>query len=115
MKAIKMVAIAAVISTPLVSTLASAQQIPRFDVETHCEQVASFGGDFSNTLYNSCVDMEQSAYNGLKGPWASLPANVRNHCHDVASFGGPGSYTLLESCVQMEVSAGSNRSQFSFD
>lgn len=94
---------------------ASAAEMPRFDVEAHCQQVASVTGSSSNTLYNSCVDMEQSAYNGLKGQWASLPASVRNHCKDVASVTGPGSYSLLESCVDMEVSAGSNRSEFSFD
>ncbi|MBY6206904.1 MULTISPECIES: hypothetical protein [Halomonas] len=90
-------------------------EIPRFDVETHCEQVAGFGGDFSNTMYNSCIDMEQGAYNGLKGRWATLPPTIQSHCEEVASFGGPGSYTMLQSCVDMEVSAGSNRSEFSFD
>lgn len=99
----------------VVAVAASAQTMPRFDVETHCEQVAGFGGEFSNTMYNSCVDMEQSAYSGLKEGWSSLPATIQNHCEEVAGFGGPGSYTMLESCVDMEVSAGSNRSEFSFD
>lgn len=94
---------------------AMAADMPRFDVEGHCGQVAAVGGSPSNTLYNSCIDMEQTAYNGLKGQWASLPASIQNHCLDVASVGGPGSYSLLESCVDMEVSAGSNRSEFSFD
>ncbi|MCK2183638.1 hypothetical protein [Halomonas getboli] len=94
---------------------AFAADIPRFDVEAHCGQVASISGDSSNMLYNSCIDMEQSAYNGLKGQWSGLPSNIQSHCQDVASVGGPGSYSLLESCVQMEVSAGNNRSEFSFD
>lgn len=101
--------------TALLPLAASAAEMPRFDVEAHCEQVASISGDSSNMLYNSCIDMEQTAYNGLKGQWSSLPANIENHCRDVASVTGPGSYSLLESCVDMEVSAGNNRSEFSFD
>ncbi|QFT84471.1 hypothetical protein FIU88_05690 [Halomonas sp. THAF12] len=93
----------------------SAADMPRFDVEAHCEQVAAVGGSPSNSLYNSCIDMEQSAYNGLKDQWSGLPANIQNHCRNVASVTGPGSYSLLESCVDMEVSAGNNRSEFSFD
>lgn len=95
--------------------IASAADMPRFDVKAHCQQVASATGSSSNMLYNSCIDMEQSAYNNLKDQWGSLPGNVRSHCQDVASVTGPGSYSLLESCVDMEVSAGSNRSEFSFD
>lgn len=98
-----------------VPIMASAQQVPRFDVEAHCEELAGFGGEYSNTMYNTCIDVEQSAYDGLKGQWASLPASIRNHCEELARFGGPGSYSMLETCVDMEVSAGNNRSQFSFD
>lgn len=94
---------------------AQADQIPRFDVETHCEQVAGFGGDYSSTMYNSCIDQEQGAYNNLKGQWGSLSSRIQDHCEQVAGFGGPGSYTMLESCVQMESSAANNRSEFSFD
>lgn len=50
----------------VVAPIASAQQVPRFDVEAHCEELAGFGGDHSNTMYNTCIDVEQSAYNGLK-------------------------------------------------
>lgn len=99
----------------LLPMAASAADMPRFDVKAHCQQVASATGSSSNMLYNSCIDMEQSAYNNLKGHWSSLPENVRSHCQDVASVTGTGSYSLLESCVDMEVSAGSNRSEFSFD
>ncbi|MDN3526028.1 hypothetical protein QWY79_12210 [Halomonas sabkhae] len=96
------------------SGMALASGMPRFDVEGHCEQVASVGGS-SNMLYNSCIDMEQQAYDNLKPAWSSLPGSIQRHCKDVSSVSGPGSYSLLESCVQMEVDAGSNRSEFSFD
>jgi hypothetical protein len=92
-----------------------AADMPRYDAEAHCEEVAAFGGERSAMLYNSCVDMEQSAYNGLKEVWQTLPAATQSHCNDVASFGSPGSYTLLESCVDMETNAANNQSEFSFD
>lgn len=99
----------------LLASGAFAQQVPRYNVEGHCEAVASFGGEFSNTTYNGCIDMEQSAYRGLKGAWTGLPGNVRRHCDEVATFGGEGSYSTLQGCVQMELSAGQDRSEFSFD
>lgn len=99
----------------LLAATAQANELPRFDVEAQCEQVASFGGDFSNTTYNGCIQMEQSAYNRLRENWASLPGNIRRQCVEVATFGGPGSYSTLGGCVDMEVQAGSNRQSFSFD
>lgn len=94
---------------------ALAQQPPRYDVEAHCEAVASVGGELSNSTYNGCIRMEQSAYDSLKGGWNDLPPNVMNHCHKVATVGGAGSYSTLKGCVRMEMSAGQNRSEFSFD
>ena len=47
----------------------AAQEMPRFDVDAHCRQVAGFGGSFSDTILGSCVDMEQSAYDGMKAGW----------------------------------------------
>lgn len=108
-------ALIAAITLAALPIIAQAQQPPRYDVEGHCETVASFGGEFSNTTFNGCIEMEQSAYNQLKGTWNDLPPNVQNHCHEVATFGGEGSYSTLQGCVQMEVSAGENRSEFSFD
>ncbi|WP_148254850.1 hypothetical protein [Aidingimonas lacisalsi] len=98
-----------------VSGVVSAQDVPKYDVESHCQEVADIGGGSSNTMYNSCIDMEQSAYDGLKGVWESVPASTREHCDQVASVGGAGSYSLLESCVDMETSAAENKSEFSFD
>lgn len=106
------IAAVALVALPIA---AQAQQPPRYDVENHCEQVAGFGGEFSNTMYNSCIDMEQSAYNNVKRQWGTLPGSIQNHCHEVASFGSPGSYNMLESCIKMEMSAADNRSEFSFD
>jgi hypothetical protein len=74
---------------------ARAQQIPQYDVERHCNKIASFGGDYSATLNNACMRQEQSAYDALKMGWGSYPSQVLDHCDRIASFGGDGSYTLL--------------------
>lgn len=95
------------------SVQAVAQDMPRFDVEAHCEEVAEFGGG-SHQIYNGCIQIEQGAYNSLKGRWANVSSRIRNHCHEVASFGG-GSYQILQGCVQMEEDAAGNRQSFSFD
>jgi|GEM_PF-2769726 len=97
------------------SGVSFAGEIPRFDVEASCEQLASLGGEFSNTLFNSCIAGEQSAYDGLKGAWNSIPAGIRSQCVELATLGGPGSYTLLDSCIGMEMQAADNRASFSFE
>lgn len=84
---------------------ASAQNLPRFDVDRHCQEVASFGGAPSEVIRSGCFDMEQSAYDKLKDSWSDIPGSTRKHCLEVATFGGPGSYSLLEGCLQMERSA----------
>lgn len=65
-------------------------------------------------IYNSCVEMEQQAYDGLKHRWSSIPAGTRSHCDEVARFGGAGSYSILESCVQMEQEAAGNSPTFTW-
>ena len=93
---------------------AAAQDLPRFDVEAHCRAVASFGGNYSAVLDRGCFDLEQKAYDGLKGAWPSLPGSVRDHCTGVATFGGRGSYSLLEGCVKLETEATGNNAGRSF-
>jgi hypothetical protein len=93
---------------------AAAAEMPRYQVEAHCKEIASFGGSYSASLFNACFDMEQVAYNGLKPRWDRLPHAMRGHCDDIASFGGPGSYALLESCVQMEEAASSTTKKFNY-
>lgn len=90
-----------------------AGELPRFDVEAHCQELASFGGS-SNVMFNTCIEMEQQAYNGLKDRWAGLPAGIRNECTDLASFGG-GDYSMLATCVKMETQAAANKKSFSFE
>jgi hypothetical protein len=87
---------------------------PHFDAKAHCDAVARFGGGFSETLMDSCMNMEQSAYDAVRSSYDDLPSNLRMHCENVAKFGGPGSYSLLKSCIDMERRAGDRNNGRSF-
>lgn len=87
-------------------SLAMAQDVPRYDPETHCDNVA---GD-SSRLYNHCIESEQESYDAVKRAWANVPERPRSHCADIAD-----SYRLLEHCLKRETEADENRSGFSFD
>jgi hypothetical protein len=93
---------------------ADAQDVPRFDVEKHCKEVASFGGSYSASMDKSCFDMEQAAYDKVKAGWPDETASARRHCTEIASFGGAGSYSMLESCLTMESKAASDRKRRKF-
>ncbi len=101
------------LSVVALASTAQAQEVPRFDVESYCEDVAEFGGG-SHSIYNGCVDMEQQAYNRLKADWPSLSTRVRDYCTEIGTVGGP-SYSTMQGCVDMETQAASGQSEFSFD
>lgn len=101
------------IALSFVSFSIYASELPRYDVPAGCQEVANFGGG-SHQIYNSCIQMEQAAYNNLKDRWESIAVGIRRSCIDVASFGG-SSYQILESCIQMEEGAAGNPETFSFD
>ncbi|MAK54385.1 MAG: hypothetical protein CML17_00795 [Pusillimonas sp.] len=92
----------------------SASEMPRYDVEAQCKQIASMGGNTSAVMLNSCMDMEQKAYNNLKASWNEIPENTQRQCHEVASIGGNGSYTMLESCIEMETQAAEKPKKFEY-
>jgi|SRR5690625_2784731 len=92
--------------------VAYAAELPRYDVEGHCNEVASVSGG-SSMIKNSCMDMEQSAYNALKVKWSSTSEKIKAHCNDVARVTG-GSYTILQSCIEMEESAESSPRKFKY-
>lgn len=94
------------------SSAAEAGSVPRYSVDSYCQEVSDFGGG-SSMLYNGCIDMEQKAYNGLKSAWARIPAATQSYCDEVASFGG-GSYALLEGCIDMELGAASSPGKFKY-
>ena len=96
-----------------ISTVASAD-MPRYDVSSHCDAIARFGGNYSATMYDGCFEMEQAAYNSLKSRWDSLNSALRSHCNDIATFASPGSYSMLEGCVMMEEQASSTNNTFDY-
>lgn len=92
----------------------SAADMPRFDVEAHCKQIASFGGSYSAVLDKACFDQEQQAYDRLKPVFGQLTDAMSAHCEQIASFGGPGSYTLLEACISQEIQAAGDKAGKTF-
>ncbi|WP_321340744.1 hypothetical protein [uncultured Cohaesibacter sp.] len=91
-----------------------AADMPRYDPEGYCKEVASFGGDYSAMLDKSCLEMEQTAYNALKTRWDGISSYARSYCNEVALFGGGGSYNLLKSCIAMEEQAADSKKEFKF-
>src|SRR5262245_52169506 len=87
--------------TPLTSQDAFAQTIPSYATNAHCQRVAGFGGTFSQSVYGSCLNMEQSAALALQNRWSSIPGSVRERCDRIASFGGSASYSILQNCVDV--------------
>lgn len=104
-----------VITCLLFSSMAMANELPRYDVEAHCEKIATVGGDRSAMMYNGCIDMEQDSYNSIRDMWGDLPGETQQHCTRIAEVGGTGSYQMLSGCIDMETSAANNQSEFSFD
>ena len=91
---------------------ATAQSIPRYNVNSYCQQVAEVSGG-SAMIFNGCIDMEQQAYDSLKSSWSIIPNNSRNYCDQVAQVTG-GSYIILESCVDMENNAEDSPHSFNY-
>ena len=91
---------------------AFAQDIPRYSVEAHCQNVSEVSGG-SSMIYGGCIDMEQTAYNSLKREWAGLPAKARDYCDEVARVSG-GSYSILKGCIDMELDAANNTPAFEY-
>lgn len=91
---------------------AHASQMPRYNPEAYCQQVASFSGG-SSMIFNGCIDMEQESYNNLKRIWVSIPNRTKEYCHEVASISGR-SYSILEGCIDMEIDSIRSNKTFQF-
>jgi hypothetical protein len=81
---------------------ASAQDVPRYGTEAHCQRVAAFNGTFSQSTYETCLNTEQAAALALQARWRSIPPSARDHRDRFAAYGGEGSYLVLQTCVDME-------------
>jgi hypothetical protein len=85
--------------------VAAGDDIPRYDPSAYCDELAGFGGAYSETARDGCMDMEQSSYDSLKAEWAGLSPRIRRYCDELATFGGKGSYMAFKGCVDMEKGA----------
>ncbi|MHC5305822.1 hypothetical protein [Bartonella sp. LJL80] len=92
---------------------AAAQELPKFDPPAHCKKIAEFGGTYSSSTYNGCIELEQRSYDKLKADWDSIPAETRKHCNEIASFGG-GDYSTLSGCIELEKKASTSKPEFKF-
>lgn len=86
--------------------------LPRLDVETRCNRVASVGGGFSQVSYNTCLENEQSAYDMIQPSFTDVPSEVRQRCLRVATVGQGGSYWTLRECIYQEAKAAINAPEF---
>jgi hypothetical protein len=98
------IATAAALLACIIPISASAE-MPNYEVDAECRQVAGFGGTFSESTMQGCLRMEQSAYDALRTRWDTLPPDIRAECDQVARFGGVGSFSTLQGCVNMELDA----------
>lgn len=80
----------------------AAGDLPDYAVQAHCEGVARLGGTLAQTIYASCIEQEQAAYDALRPIWASLAETVRTQCDEITRFGGAsGSFVMLRNCVEV--------------
>ncbi len=96
----------------LASTSVAAQDVPRYDPESYCQEVAETVGG-SAMIFNGCIQQEQMHYDGMKAAWSTIPAATINYCDDVARVIG-GSYAILAGCIQQELAAQNSTPQFQF-
>ena len=95
-----------------IASPAFADAVPRYDVAGYCQTVSDVSGG-SAMIYNGCVDMEQTAYNGLKARWSAIPNRIQSYCDEVGRVSG-GSYSILEGCIAMETEAANDTSTFKY-
>ncbi len=60
---------------------------------------------------NGCIDMEQTAYDGLKSGWGGISSRTQTYCDEVARVTG-GCSLILEGCITLEAEATNGASTF---
>jgi hypothetical protein len=79
----------------LAISAASAQQLPSFNIEKHCENAGS-GREY-------CVERTQAIYSELQQQWDSIPAAIRAKClHSLKTSPRKDSYYWLQGCLRYE-------------
>jgi hypothetical protein len=79
---------------------------PELPAEYHCQKITGK----SKSLYNTCIDQEQEAYDFLSRNWSMIDMEAVRYCEDLTII----SYALLKVCVEQEMDAGRNRKKFKY-
>ena len=85
------------------SSLAQAQEFPKYDRQAYCERVTQANSD-DPSVTTLCLEAEQAGYQAASAAWAGLPPNVRVTCIDMGVEAG-GSYYALSNCVTLYIMA----------
>lgn len=93
-------AIAGLIGSLVPAGAASADIVPRYDVQRACRGAAEAAVAPGRTS-QSCENDETTARDTLDKQWSDYPAVDRARCVRASSLGGPASYVDLLTCLDM--------------
>ena len=80
---------------------ASAQQLPRFDIEATCRDAPALTAEDRDPV-QGCMRDETNAERQLQAIWSGTAAASRETCAGEAQVGGSPSYVDMLTCVQMQ-------------
>jgi hypothetical protein len=79
----------------VVSTVAFAQGLPTWDVQTYCKRRAQKSGMTTSELVDACVEAEKASLAELKASWSGYTAASREKCLKEADQ----HYADLQACI----------------
>jgi hypothetical protein len=79
--------------------LVAGDNVPALDMRPTCNAAATIDPT-QKTIFQSCMDTEESARGALAGQWLSFPAADRRACSAETQSGGPLSYVELLVCLE---------------
>ncbi len=80
---------------------ASAQQLPRFDIETICRDAPALTAEDRDPV-QGCMRDEANAERQLQAIWSGTAVASRETCARETQVGGSPSYVDMLTCVQMQ-------------
>jgi len=81
------------------SCAAAAADLPSYDVEGYCRQIATATATLSGPVVNACIERERQAFSRLQGEWTELPEAMRQYCLSLLPRIAL-SYVLLDTCIK---------------
>jgi hypothetical protein len=77
--------------------------LPIYDPQKYCKGILASTNMGANWLMQSCLEMEQAAYDRLKEIWPSVAQADKKSClHTLSAVPTALSYDMLNSCILME-------------